>query len=420
MHCLVQFAHTHLDFRLQELEALITLYGLNVQPGEYSKDTPYFIIDIQSEEQARQLVERAILIKSISELFVEAKSKEELDKKTVELNLKENRPELSNNTFKFIVDAYNRSLSWPEQLERMNSMSFLGFEGAIDLKNPATVFTLFEQYEDEKDKTLLPSKLYFGRLIANGNRSLVSKYDLKKRQYLGTTSMDAELSLVCANMALAKQGSLIIDPFVGTGSFLVCCSHFGALTVGADIDGRQIRGKDGQGIKANVEQYNLEHLVLGTVVCDIAHHPWRSNNLFDAIVCDPPYGVRAGAKTIQPSDEQVSIYKANGELRYPKTTPYEMTDVIRDLVLFAVRFLVKKGRLVFWLPTVNEEYQPTDIPVHPSMRLVANSEQNFGKWSRRLITMEKISDQESGEIAAPNITGHTHFRDKYFTGFEST
>ncbi|CAO3586508.1 unnamed protein product [Absidia cylindrospora] len=47
-----------------------------------------------------------------------------------------------------------------------------------------------------------------GRLVASGSRDLVQKYNLKKRHYLGTTLMDAELSLVMANQALASSGKL--------------------------------------------------------------------------------------------------------------------------------------------------------------------------------------------------------------------
>ncbi len=102
-----------------------------------------------------------------------------------------------------------------------------------------------------------------------------------------------------ANQALITGDSLVFDPFVGTGGFLVSGAHFGGYTMGSDIDGRQIKGKDGFSIKSNVEQYQLQKRVLGNVVCDFAHHPWVDNReIWDAIVCDPPYGVRAGAKKI--------------------------------------------------------------------------------------------------------------------------
>ena len=35
----------------------------------------------------------------------------------------------------------------------------------------------------------------------------------------------------------------MFDPFVGTGSLLLTCSHFGAVTLGADLDPRVLRGK---------------------------------------------------------------------------------------------------------------------------------------------------------------------------------
>jgi tRNA G10 N-methylase Trm11 len=44
------------------------------------------------------------------------------------------------------------------------------------------------------------------------------------------TQSQSPESLITANMALAAPGKLFFDPFVGTGSFIVAASHFGALT----------------------------------------------------------------------------------------------------------------------------------------------------------------------------------------------
>jgi len=51
-------------------------------------------------------------------------------------------------------------------------------------------------------------------------RALIDEYSLKKRGYLGNTSMSSEWSFVMANQALARSGSLVFDPFVGTGTLL--------------------------------------------------------------------------------------------------------------------------------------------------------------------------------------------------------
>lgn len=57
--------------------------------------------------------------------------------------------------------------------------------------------------------------------IAEGTaRRLISHFDVKKRAYYGTTSMEAEMSLLMANQAQSAPSKLIYDPFVGTGSML--------------------------------------------------------------------------------------------------------------------------------------------------------------------------------------------------------
>ena len=119
------------------------------------------------------------------------------------------------------------------------------------------------------------------------------------------------------------------------------------------------------------------------------------------------------------------ILKMNrdGKLRYPDLAPYEMESILHDLVQFSAAFLAVGGRLVYWLPTVAEEYKPEDVPQHPSLRIVSNSEQAFGQWSRRLITMEKIRPALSDELdpvdAITGALGHSHFRDRYFRGFKN-
>lgn len=194
-------------------------------------------------------------------------------------------------SFKFSVSAFGWTLTAKEQLAIINSFSYLGFEGDIDLVHPQVKFGVLEDYGQNAARAHEGSKapalqhVYMGRLVASGSRDLVQKYNLKKRHYLGTTSMDAELSLVMANQALADAGKLVYDPFVGTGSFLFTCAHFGSFTLGSDIDGRQIRGKSkDRGVKSNIEQYNLQGRVLDSLVFDVTKNPWRCEEWLDAIV----------------------------------------------------------------------------------------------------------------------------------------
>ncbi|CAO3586510.1 unnamed protein product [Absidia cylindrospora] len=139
----------------------------------------------------------------------------------------------------------------------------------------------------------------------------------------------------------------------------------------------------------NIEQYNLQGRVLDSLVFDVTKNPWQCDNWLDAIVT-APYGVRAGAKRLGRKDEdkkplQLRSYEGVPmHLRpdyYPPTKPYEMSEVLSDLLEFSAKHLRIGGRLVYWLPTVVDEYSNTNVPQHPSMVLISNSEQNFGQWS---------------------------------------
>ncbi|KAJ2907786.1 hypothetical protein GGI21_003538, partial [Coemansia aciculifera] len=303
---IVCFAHYHQEFRLPELDSLSILEDVPIQydVSSYSHDSPFLLITVDSPAQAAKLIRRGILIKHILEYWATGATYTEL---FAELKQTPEKWDAYNTcSFKFTVDGFGRSLTQKEKISTIESFSFMGFEGPIKMKNPDVEFCVYADYgePDNPFPADTPRTLWFGRLLGQGSRELIDKFDVKKRSYLGNTTMDAELSLVMANQALARNGALVYDPFVGTGSFLLTCSHFGAYSMGSDIDGRQIRGTAGfklgvDGISANLAQYGLKDRVLDTVVFDICRNPWREGTpLFDAIVTDPPYGVRAGAKRL--------------------------------------------------------------------------------------------------------------------------
>lgn len=79
------------------------------------------------------------------------------------------------------------------------------------------------------------------------------RYALPQRLYLGPTSMDHEMAFLMCTMAHVHRGAFVLDPFVGTGSILIAAAHFGAVTMGADIDIRVslIPGGRSEGIFCN-------------------------------------------------------------------------------------------------------------------------------------------------------------------------
>ena len=107
----------------------------------------------------------------------------------------------------------------------------MDFQGPIKMEGAELELCIFEDFDRY---ALEPRYLWLGRWIAKSNRRAILDFS--------RTSMDAELSLVTANLLLAGPGKIVYDPFVGTGSFSVTAAHLGAMALGSDIDGRSVRG----------------------------------------------------------------------------------------------------------------------------------------------------------------------------------
>lgn len=236
-----------------------------------------------------------------------------------------------NSSFRFTIDGYGGGRRNVDETKMLiSTFSYVGFQGPVKMKDPDQKFRIFEEYHidlsdgtpesldpgsngvstktPEEESTKLPFMIYFGRQVARSSRNAVSNYDLKKRKYISTTSMESAMSLLTANMALAAPGKLFYDPFVGTGSFCVAAAHFGATGMGSDIDGRSYKGKEpnrngkSTGLEANMEQYGHKSLFLDAFTADLTNTPIRDERLFDGIICDPPYGVREGLKVLGSRD----------------------------------------------------------------------------------------------------------------------
>jgi tRNA (guanine10-N2)-methyltransferase len=399
MNFVLRFAQVKEDFRQPELESVLECLGVDkvsVYTAEnIPKETPFYIVSLQDTDFAAKLLSRVVLLMDVYRLFSVADSFSDLIESCKRLDF----TEYISDPFRFAVDSFMKTFTDKEQLDMINSFSFMALEGPVRLKDPdARCFTIM--YDHVK------GKWYFGERVSVGKgkasmREQVDRYSLKKRDYLGTTSMDAEIGFVMANIAKADTGHLIYDPFVGTGSLMFAAAHFRAFTLGSDIDGRQMRGgradENGRGsLHTNVEQYGFGGRVLGGLVFDICQHPWRDalkGRLFDAILTDPPYGVRAGAKRIAKTcDRQVPLHLRH--VYYPTTAPYELADMTRDLLQFAADFLVPGGRLVFWFAQDVKEkvFDPAPLFSHPKLDFKYSIPQPMRMICRWLLVYERRSN----------------------------
>lgn len=87
--------------------------------------------------------------------------------------------------------------------------------------------------------------------------------------------------------------------------------------------------------------------------------------MFDAIVCDPPYGIRAGARKAGSRKSDVKVVPTDIRVKHiPQTQPYAVEDVLVDLLDLAAQNLRLGGRLVFLLPCTYD-FEDNDLPSHP-------------------------------------------------------
>lgn len=147
--------------------------------------------------------------------------------------------------------------------------------------------------------------------------------------------------------------------------------------------------------------------------------------VFDAIICDPPYGVRAGGrksggrKLLKGAVDPYTVPDDKRTNHIPSTAPYSLVECVHDLFDLAARMLIMGGRLVYFYPVLREEDAPTPtFPEHPCFELISTCEQILSfRYSRVLVTMVKVASYtEDIELAAR--LKHLDFKENHLKWLE--
>ncbi|KAL7281446.1 LOW QUALITY PROTEIN: hypothetical protein ACG7TL_004759 [Trametes sanguinea] len=423
------FAQVHDEFRIPELQSVAEIYGFDIKlpdnPEDRKTARPFMVLGLESEEHVKLLARRCVLIKYVCEFYARGRTYEELHQQN-RIRAPQWQKYADDTSFKFLVTAFNHTIPQWRQRDVVESFAYMDFQGKIDMKNPEITLACFEEYRD-KHGTTRPKdegdgefeEVWFGRLIETGSaRPLVKKFDVKKRAYYGNTSMEAEMSLLMANQTLAAPGKLVYDPLQ------LILEHFSSDRISM-VD-------------------KCEEKLCPLVCMDADERPRRSESRSKEAWAeerattngrDPASARTASSSDAYPHPTQLlpaQLSNPRDDQPYiPPTRPYELSELARDLVLLARYMLRPRGRLVFFLPTVTEEYKEVDIEAMlcGGMEVVANSLQDFGSWGRRLITIRKTTDKKFPpptfdpahavtENVGSHVPAHKDFREKYFQGFK--
>lgn len=147
-----------------------------------------------------------------------------------------------------------------------------------------------------------PDRIFFGvitedRFLFGMKLSeVVSRFSERrprKRPFFHPSAMQAKLARCMVNLAQPKRGDLLMDPFCGTGSFLIEAGLIGCRVLGFDVNRQMVRGS-----LENLQFFGVES---GSAVVADAKNPPTVE--VDCVVTDPPYG--RSASTMGYSSKQV-------------------------------------------------------------------------------------------------------------------
>lgn len=134
------------------------------------------------------------------------------------------------------------------------------------------------------DKTffgiLTNGKLVFGLKLAEIIPKPFVGRTARKKPFFHPSAMNPKLARCMVNLAHAKTGGVVLDPFCGTGNTLIEAVMIGCEAVGLDVQRRMAKGA-----LQNVHHFGLAPEAI--IVADARKLPFSH---VDCIVTDPPYG----------------------------------------------------------------------------------------------------------------------------------
>ncbi|NLL95047.1 MAG: methyltransferase, partial [Thermoplasmatales archaeon] len=102
------------------------------------------------------------------------------------------------------------------------------------------------------------------------------------RPFFSPISLHPKYARALINMAGAKKGDTVLDPFCGTGGIAIEAAMMGFKAIASDFDPEMVAGT-----RENMEFYGLE--LHGHCVCDVGDVGDAFGKV-DRVVTDPPYG----------------------------------------------------------------------------------------------------------------------------------
>jgi tRNA (guanine10-N2)-dimethyltransferase len=123
-------------------------------------------------------------------------------------------------------------------------------------------------------------KLVFGVKLAEIVPKPFVERRARKKPFFHPSAMNAKLARCMINLAHARTGNIVLDPFCGTGTVAIEATLIGCKAIAMDVQRRMAKGA-----KRNLAHFGLA--AEAVVVADARKLPFVG---VDCLVTDPPYG----------------------------------------------------------------------------------------------------------------------------------
>jgi len=209
------------------------------------------------------------------------------------------------------IKKYGTDLSTLSLEREMGSAIWKNSKANVNLETPG-----------ETILGIVSEKFAIGRVLKEVDRSQYEERRPHKRPYFHPGAMLPRISRTLVNLTRVRPGERFLDPFCGTGGFLIEAGLIGAEVHGFDIDAEAVHG-----CRENLKHYGID--------CRVEVHDAMKleyEDYFDAVATDPPYGISASTKGLGLEDLYAralkSIYAVLKEGKYacivsPKEVPVE-------------------------------------------------------------------------------------------------
>ncbi len=182
--------------------------------------------------------------------------------------------------------------------------------------------------------------------------SILQQYRDESRPYISKEiSTSPKVCRALLNLAGARPGDTILDPFCGTGTLLMEAAMLGMKCIGIDIDGDQV-----QGTKSNLSWFGKD---LGQRI-DFEVFKGDARNLTKLIT------KQVDAVAFEPSLGPVGKEKPTAE--EAQETLDELTDLYRDSLTQISQILRPDGRVAMTIPVIISKSGPIDIDIRKMTR----------------------------------------------------